>query len=157
MDDLELPQDLPFRSPIGECVRLFHDGYDFACIALAHDTIDAMLRLVLRVKLGSRQAKYADVRSQFGALAAIGALPTSLKTRLEQLWYERVEYLALNTADDLDRLALGTAVSSHISVLVELIRLFFGHSSDQGKVVPDHPEFWNLGRKKLPFKAGTGV
>jgi hypothetical protein len=138
-------------------VRLFHDGYDFACIALAHDTIDAMLRLVLRVKLGSRQAKYADVRSQFGALAAIGALPTSLKTRLEQLWYERVEYLALNTADDLDRLALGTAVSSHISVLVELIRLFFGHSSDQGKVVPDHPEFWNLGRKKLPFKAGTGV
>ena len=102
-----------------------------------------------------RQAKCADIRSQFAGLSAIGVLPTPLKTRLEKLWYERVDYLELDTSEDLDRSALEGAVSNHISVLVELVRHFLGHSSDQGKVMPDHPEYWNQGRKKLPFKAGT--
>jgi hypothetical protein len=151
---LEMPHGMPFRAPIGECVRLFHEGLDFACIALAHDTIDAILRLVCRVKLSPKQAKCADIRSQFGGLSAIGVLPTPLKTRLEKLWYERVDYLELNTAEDLDRSALEKAVSSHVSVLVELVRLFLGHSLDHGKVLPDHTEYWNRG-KKLLFKAGT--
>jgi hypothetical protein len=122
---------------------------------LAQDTIDAILRLICRVKLSPRQAKCADIRSQFGGLSAIGVLPTALKTRIEKLWYERVDYLELNTAEDLDRSALEGTVSSHISALVELVQLFFGHSSDQGKVVPEHAEYWNLGKKRLPFQAGT--
>ena len=64
-------------------------------------------------------------------LSAIGVLPTPLKTRLEKLWYERVDYLELNTAEDLDRSALEEAASNHISALVELVRHFLGHSSDQ--------------------------
>jgi hypothetical protein len=152
---LELPHQMPFRAPVGECMRLFHEGFDFACVALAHDTIDAILRLVCRVKLSPKQAKCADIRSQFGGLSAIGVLPTSLKARLEKLWYERVDYMELNTAEDLDRSALEGAASSHVSVLVELVRLFFGHSSDQGKVLPDHAEYWNRGKQKLLFKAGT--
>jgi hypothetical protein len=154
--DLDLPHEMPFRAPISECVRLFHEGLDFACIALVHDTIDAILRLICRVKLSPRQAKCADIRSQFGGLSAVGVLPTPLKTRIEKLWYERVDYLELNTAEDLDRSALEGAASNHISVLVELVRIFLGHSSDHGKVLPDHTEYWNQGKKKLPFKAGTG-
>jgi hypothetical protein len=125
---LEMPHEMPFRAPVSECLRLFHEGLDFACIALAHDTIDAILRLVCRVKLSPKQAKCADIRSQFGGLSAIGVLPTPLKTRLETLSYQRVDYLELNTAEELDRSALEAAVSNHISVLVELVRLFLGHS-----------------------------
>ena len=153
--DLDLPHDVPFSAPIGECVRLFHEGLDFACIALAHDTIDAILRLICRVTLSPRQAKCADIRSQFAGLTAIGVLPTTLKTKLERLWYERVNYLELGTSEAFDRSALEEVASSHISVLVELVRLFLGHSSDQGRVLPDHPEYWNQGKNKLPFKAGT--
>jgi hypothetical protein len=152
---LELPQEMPFRVPIAECVRLFHEGLDFACIALAHDTIDAILRLVCRVKLSPRQAKCADIRSQFGGLSAIGVLPIPLKTQLEKLWYERVDYLELNTAEDLDRSALEGAAKHHILALLELIRQFLGHSSDQGKVIPEHAEYWTQGRRNLPFKAGA--
>jgi hypothetical protein len=152
---LELPQEMPFHAPIAECVRLNHDGLDFACIALARDTIDAILWLICCIKLSPRQSKCADVRSQFGALSAIGVPPTSLKTTLEKLWYERVDYLRLNTADDLDRSALEGAAATHISALVELVRQLLGHSSDQGRVIPEHAEYWNQGRKKLPFKAAT--
>jgi hypothetical protein len=113
------------------------------------------LRLICRVKLSPRQSKCADILSQFGALSAISVLPTPLKTQLEKLWYERADYLELNTADDLDRSALEGAAASHISALVELVRQYLGHSSDQGRVIPDHAEYWNPGRKKLPFKAGT--
>jgi hypothetical protein len=155
VSDLELPQEMPFQAPIAECVRLFHEGLDFACIALVHDTIDAILRLICRVKLSPRQSKCADIRSQFGALTAIGVLPTPLKTQLEKLWYERVDYLELNASEDLDRSALEGTVSNHVSALVELVRQFLGHSSDHGKVIPDHAEYWNQDRKKLPFKAGT--
>ncbi len=154
--DLDLPRGMPFRAPIGECLRLFHEGLDFACIALSHDTIDAILRLICRVKLSPRQAKCADIRSQLGGLSALGVLPTPLKTRLEQLWYERVDYLELNAAEELDRSALKAAVSNHISVLGELVRILLGHSSDHGKVLPDHAEYWDQGKKKLPFQAETG-
>ncbi len=93
--DLDLPHEVPFSAPISECVRLFHEGLDFACIALAHDTIDAILRLICRVRLSPRQSKCADIRSQFAGLTAIGVLPTASKTKLEKLWYERVNYLEL--------------------------------------------------------------
>ena len=155
VSELNLPDGVPFSAPIGECVRLFHAGLDFACIALAHDTIDAILRLICRVKLSPKQAKCADIRSQFAGLTAIGVVPTPLKTRLEKLWYERVNYLELDTSAAFDRSALEEVASSHISVLVELVRLFLGHSSDQGRVLPDHPEYWNRGTKKLSFKVGT--
>jgi hypothetical protein len=122
---------------------------DFACIALACDTIAAILRLICRVKLSPRQSRCADIRSQFGALSAVGVLPTSLKTTLEKLWYERVDYLELKTDEDLDRSALEGAAASHISALVELVRQFLGHSSYQGRVIPDHAEYWNRGRKKV--------
>jgi len=152
---LQLPQEMPFSAPIAECVRLFHDGLDFACIALTHDTIEAILRHICRVKLSTRQSKCADIRTQFGALSAIGVMPTPLKTRLEKLWYERADYLDLNTAEDLDRSALEGAATTHISALMELVRQFLGHASDQGKVIPDHAEYWTPSRKKLPFKAGA--
>ncbi|MFI5458762.1 MAG: hypothetical protein ACHRXM_25320 [Isosphaerales bacterium] len=153
--DLDLPHNVPFSAPIGECVRLFHESLDFACVALAHDTIDAILRLICRVKLGARQAKCADIRSQFGGLTAIGVLPIPMKTRLEKLWYERVDYLELSKAEAFDRSVLEEVASSHVSVLVELVRLFLGQSSVHGSVLPDHPEYWNQGKKKLPFRAET--
>jgi hypothetical protein len=153
--DLDLSHNMPFSAPIGECVGLFHENLDFACIALAHETIDAILRLICRVKLGARQAKCADIRSQFAGLTAIGVLPIPIKTRLETLWYERVGYLELSKAAAFDRSVLDEVASSHISVLVELVRLVLGQSSVQGRVLPDHPEYWNQGKSKLPFKAET--
>jgi hypothetical protein len=153
--DLNIPHNVPFSAPIGECVRVFHESLDFACIALAHDTIDAILRLICRVKLGARQAKCADIRSQFGGLTAIGVLPIPMKTRLEKLWYERVDYLELNEAEPFDRSELEEVASSHISVLVDLVRLVLGQSSVLGKVQPDHPEYWNQGKKRLPIRAET--
>ena len=153
--DLDLPHNVPFSAPIGECAKLFHESLDFACIALAHDTIDAILRLICRVKLGARLAKCPDIRSQFAGLTAIGVLPIPMKTRLEKLWYERVDYLELSKAEAFDRSVLEEVASSHISVLVELVRLFLGQSSVQGRVLPDHPEYWKQGKKRLEFREET--
>lgn len=151
----ELSDGTPFRSAIAETVRLYHEEMDLACIALSDGTIDAILRLICRVRLGARQSKCADVRSQFGALAALGVLPTPLKTRLEKLWYERVDYLALNPAEALDRSALERVSLNHVQVLLDLLHQFLGHTTDHGEVVPEYAEYWNLGRNKLPLKAGT--
>jgi hypothetical protein len=130
--DLDLPHDVPFSAPIRECVRLFHEGLDFACIALAHDTIDAILRLACRVKLSPTNAKCADIRSQFAGLSAIGVLPTPMKTRLEKLWYERINYLELGTAEAFGRSALEEVAASHILVLVELVGSFLGARQRMG-------------------------
>lgn len=151
----ELSDETPFQAAIAESVRLYHEGMDFACIALSDGTIDAIVRLICRVRLGARQSKCADVRSQFGALAALGVLPTPLKTRLEKLWYERVDYLALNPVLDLDRSALERVSLNHVQVLLDLLHQFLGHTTDHGEVVPEHAEYWNLGGNKLPPKART--
>jgi hypothetical protein len=153
--DLNLSGNVPFSAPIGECAKLFHECLDFACIALAHDTIDAILRLICRVKLGARQAKCPDIRTQFAGLAAIGVLSIPMKTRLETLSYERVYYLELNKAEAVDRSTLAEVATSHILVLAELVRLFLGQSSARGRVQPDHPEYWKQGKKRLEFREET--
>ncbi len=66
----ELPRQVPLSGPINECLKLCHQRRFLACIALAHETIVAVLRLVCRVKVGPRPASTPDIRSQFVGLCA---------------------------------------------------------------------------------------
>jgi hypothetical protein len=87
LGELETQSDAPLVELGPQDLRGIHNELGFASIALTHDTIDGILRLICCVKLSPRQSKCADIRSQFGALAAIEVLPTPLKTQLEKLWY----------------------------------------------------------------------
>jgi hypothetical protein len=151
--NLDLPIEVPFSRPIRECARLFQDGHDFACIALGHELIIAILRLVCRVKLGVPHSKAPDIRSQFAGLTAVGALPILLKTSLEQVWYERSEYLSQNVGAARNRSKLEAAAESHIKLLVELSARFFRYTTVGAKIVPEHPEYWTSGRRSPPIKA----
>ena len=59
----------------------------------------AILRRVCQVKIGPKPARAGDIRNQFAWLAASGVLPLSLKTRLEELWFRRLDYLDLDEAE----------------------------------------------------------
>jgi len=155
--ELVLPQQVPFSAPINECVRLFREGHDFACIALSHDLIVAILRLVCRCKLATRQSKSADVRSQLAGLTAIGLLTVPLKTKIEQLWYGRTEYLEQDVMESRARSSVEALAEGHVELIVELARLFLGYSMDQGKVFPDHPEYWTSMKRRSSGKAGAVV
>jgi hypothetical protein len=133
----------PLSSPMRECLLLYRDGLDFGCIALTHSLIEAALRLVCRVRLGPRQAKSIDIRSQFAALSAIGVLPVPLKTRLDQSWLERVDFQEICPSSPADRGKLERVAESHLRLLIDLERQFFGSSTEQGRKPPPHPEHGN--------------
>jgi hypothetical protein len=147
----------PLAAPLAECLRLYQEGRDFGCISLAHSLIEAILRIVCRVKLGPRQAKAGDIRNQFAALSAIGVLPIPLKTRLEQLWLERIDYLDLAPARSIDRGRLERLREDHVGLLVDLERFYFGCIVDQGQILPDHPEYWPSEARKKPSLVGSGT
>jgi hypothetical protein len=153
----ERPDQVPFSAPINECLRLFREGQDLACIALGQETITAILRRVGQVKLGPRQAKAVDVRNQFAGLSASGALPLSLKTRLEQLWFQRLDYLEFVGTEANNRVRLESLAENHVGILIELVGLYLGFTLDRGEVCPDHPEYWSLGRKVGTAKAEAVV
>ena len=130
----------PLFLPMLECLRLRRDGLNHGCIALTYSLMEAVLRLVCRVKLGPRQAKSVDIRSQFAALSAVGVLPIPLKTRLEQSWYERIGYLELSPSRPVDRERLGEIAESHVRLLIDLERHFSGVIVEQDQNPPEHPE-----------------
>ncbi len=136
----------PLSAPLLECLRLYRDGLEFGCIALTHDLIEAVLRLVCRAKLGPKQAKAGDIRSQLVALCAVGVLPIPLKTRLEQSWLDRIDYQYLLPSRSGDREKLGQIAEGHVRLLVDLERHYFGYTHDHGHVLPHHPEYWPLER-----------
>ena len=140
--DLEFKPEGPLSAPLEECFRLYQEGFDFGCVALAHSLIEAMLRLVCRVRLGPRQARASDIRNQFGALSAIGVLPVPLKTRIEQTWLEGINHQDLEPSKPRDREKLEKVAESHISLLIELERQFFGYEGEAGRIMPHHVEYW---------------
>jgi hypothetical protein len=149
----ELPRQVPLSAPINECLRLCHQGRVFACIALTHETIVAVLRLVCRVKIGPRPARPPDIRSQFVRLSASGVLPLPVKIRLEHLWFRWLDYIELDEAEANDRAKLESLAEDHVKMLMDLVRLYFGFIVDRGGVLPDHPEYWSVGAKETTANA----
>jgi hypothetical protein len=50
---------------------------------------------------------------------------------------------------------LEEAAADHISALMELVRLFLGYSSAEGKVTPDHAEYWDQRGGQHPSEIGS--
>ena len=132
----------PFAGPSSECLTLFRDGRFYGCIALTQTVIEAVVRHVWQTKMKMKRTKAGSYESNLKSLCSLGVINTDLKTRLDLLWIERNDFHHLNPGIETYRNKLEAIALKNLQMLGDLERMFFGHSVNEGMLVPEHPEYW---------------
>jgi hypothetical protein len=145
--------DVPFAAAAAECAELVREGRFYAGLALAQTVVEAALLLVWRVKVRKRKNQMATFSTALDALHSNSLIDAASKFTIERLWSGRDAMLLRGPSEGSDAELEATARSS-VALLEEIIGNFFGHSEQEGVVIPDHPEFWSACEAETPVLAG---
>jgi hypothetical protein len=145
--------DAPFAAPIAECVELVREGRFYAGLTLAQAIVEAAVLLVWRVRVRKRKNQPANFSKALDALHSKSLIEESCKSTIDRLWSDRDAILLRRHSEDSDSLLEATARNS-LALLEEIVGQFFGHSKQQGFVLPDHPEYWSASEEETPVLAG---
>jgi hypothetical protein len=136
--------DGPFAAPSAECAKQFRDGHYYGCIALTQAVMEAIVRLVWRVKLCKKKSQEGDFEKNLEALHKKGFVTDEWATRLEIMWSDRHTFHHLRQSVESERRKLEETARNNLNLLNELEKQFFGYRVMDGIVVPNHPEYWSL-------------
>jgi hypothetical protein len=145
--------DVPFVAPIAECAELVREGRYYAGLALAQAVVEAAVLLVWRVKVRKRKNQLANFVKALEVLHNNSLIEETCKSTIDLLWSNRDAMMLRRPSEDSDSQLEATARSS-LALLEEIAGAFFGHSEQQGVVIPDHPEYWLAYEAETPVLAG---
>ena len=146
--------DVPFAALIAECVELVREGHFYAGLALAQAAVEAAVLLVWRVKVRKRKNQPANFVKALEALHSNSLIEETCKSTIDRLWSNRDAMMLRRPSEDSDSQLEATARSS-LALLKEIAGAFFGHSEQQGVVIPDHPDYWSAYEAETPVLAGN--
>lgn len=115
----------PFAAPSAECAALFRDGHYYACIALTHTVMEAIVRHVWQAKFPKRKKQPENYEDTLAALHNARFLSAECKSRIDATWSARHAYLGLNPTVAADRQALYDTALSNLRLLGDLAQEFF--------------------------------
>jgi hypothetical protein len=145
--------DAPFAAPIAECAELIRECHFYAGMALAQAVVEAAVLLVWRVKVRKRKNQPENFVKALEALQGNSLIEGTCKSTIERLWADRDDILLRRPSEESDAQLEATARSS-LALLEEITGEFFGHSEQQGVIIPDHPEYWSAYEEETPVLAG---
>ena len=145
--------DAPFAAPIAECAELIRECRFYAGMALAQVVVEAAVLLVWRVKVRKRKNQPANFVKALEALQNNSLIEATRKSTIDRLWADRDDILLRRPSQESDSQLEATARSS-LNLLEEITSEFFGHSEQQGVIIPDHPEYWSAYEAEKPVLAG---
>jgi hypothetical protein len=146
--------DAPFAAPIAECAELVREGRYYAGLALAQAVVEAAVLLVWRVKVRKRKNQPTTFPKALEALHTNSLIEEACRSAIDRLWAGRDAALLGRPGEESDSLLEATARSS-LALLEEIAAEFFGHTAQQGTVVPEHPEYWLAHEAETPVLAGS--
>jgi hypothetical protein len=145
--------DVPFAAPIAECAELVREGRFYAGMALAQAVVEAAVLLVWRVKICKRKNQPPNFPKALEALQSNSLIESTCKSTIKRLWADRDDILLRRPSQESDS-QLEAIARSSLALLEEIAGEFFGHSEQQGVVIPDHPEYWSAYEVETPVLAG---
>jgi len=146
--------DAPFAAPIAECAELVREGRFYAGMALAQAVVEATVLLVWRMKVRKRRNQPANFLKALEALQCKSLIRETCKATVDRLWSDRDSIFLRRPSEESDSQLEATARSS-LALLQEIASVLFGHSEQQGVVIPDHPEYWTAYEAETPALAGN--
>ena len=141
---------MPFAAPVAECAELICEGRFYAGLALAQAVVEAAVLLVWRVKVRKRKNQPATFSKALEALHKNSLIEETSQSTIEHLWADRDAVLLRKESDA----ELEESARRSLALLEEIAVMFFGHSEQDGVVIPDHPEYWLAHEAETPVLAG---
>ncbi len=145
LDFIKVTPNEHFASISAECIRLYRDGYFFACIALCQAVAEAIVRLLC-------------TKSEFKADKVFEKNIDTLRRRkikpdcselLEEIWKGRDDYHHLNPKVPTEREKLQAIAKSKMIALHGVESEVFAFEWVGGAIKPKHPKYWPEARDGL--------
>ena len=138
LDFTEVTPNEPFASISAECIRLYRDGYFFACIALCQAVAEALVRFLCETS-GFKASNTFEKNIE--TLRRRKIKPDCSKL-LKEIWEGRDDYHHLNPKVPTDRGKLQAIAKSKIIALHHVESEVFAFEWVGGAIRPKHPKYW---------------
>jgi hypothetical protein len=147
--DTVIVPNRPFAASSIECAEQFRDGHYFGCIALAQSVLEAVILHVWQIALKRKPNHEDTFDKNIDALHKKKVISDKWKAKLEQMWANRHSFHDLRPSAKSDQQRIEEMARNLLMLLSDLEREFFGFTSREGIVVPDHPEYWSLKEERV--------
>ena len=142
---IEVTPNEHFAPISADCIRLYRDGYFFACIALCQAVAEALVRL-LCTKGGFKTDKVFE--KNIDTLRRRKIKPDCSES-LEEIWKGRDDYHHLNPKVPTEREKLQAIAKSKMTALHSVESGVFAFEWVGGAIKPKHPKYWPEARNGL--------
>jgi hypothetical protein len=135
----ELTPNAHWASISAECIRLYRDGYFFACIALCQAVAEAIVRDLYGKNFNRASSSFEN---SVNRLCSKGKISLDCKRALEEIWKGRNDYHHLNPEVPTEREKLQVIARSKMIALHCIESEIFAFEWVGGAIKPKYPEYW---------------
>jgi hypothetical protein len=143
----EIIPNTPFAAPSSECSLLFRDGHFYACISLVQAVTEAIVRYICDINFNSHDKVFEQ---NIIKLNNRNFINDKLKDAFIKVWEKRDDYHHLNSVIESDRKSLEILAKDKICLLNAIEKEIFQFTfSNEGKITPKYPKYWNIKDNKM--------
>lgn len=140
LDFIEVTPNEHFASVSAECIRLYRDGYFFACIALCQAVAEAIVRFMCeKSRFGASISK--DFDENVDKLHKRNIKPDCSEL-LKEIWEGRPDYHHLKPKVPIEITKLKAIAKSKILALHRVESAVFAFKWINGAIKPKYPKYW---------------
>ncbi|MBU0978218.1 hypothetical protein KKF92_00085 [Patescibacteria group bacterium] len=136
-----------FASVSAECHLLYRDAHYYGTISLTQAVAEALVKFLCTVNSWKPDKVFEKNLKQ---LEKRGKIAGELKTEFSKIWKRRDDYHHLNLQIEQDRQKLEILAKEKLACLKQIEEELFAFSTNNGKLVPKFPKYWDQKDGKVP-------
>ncbi len=142
LDFIKITPNAHFASISAECIRLYRDGYFFACIALCQAVAEALVHFICE-RNGRGSNRFVRFETNIRKLRGLtDKIPPDWIERLERVWEGRNEYHHINPEAPTEKDKLREIAKGKIVALLDVEAKVFAFEVVGGAIKRTHSEYW---------------
>lgn len=135
-----------FAAVSAECYSLYQDGHYYGTISLTQAVAEALLRFLCE----KNDLEFSSPENNVGKLQKKNIIPADLAQSFSNIREDRNHYHHLNHQIERDKKKLEQLAKEKLSRLKQIEEELFAYSSNNGRLVPKFPKYWDQKDGKVP-------
>lgn len=136
-----------FAAVSAECHLLYRDCHYYGTISLSQAVAEALVKFLCNIN-GWKPCKEFEKNLQ--QLEKREKITKDLENLFTNIWQRRDDYHHLNPQIEQDRQKLEILAKEKLSSLKKIEEKLFAYSTNNGKLVPKYPKYWDQKNGKVP-------